>query len=189
MIGIVFFFIIRGTSDITQVDTSDSQVKMDGIYEVGDLSKATDLHFVYNKEKRLYGMVDQAGRLVMPIQWERVNGVFSEEGLMAVRKDGKWGFIDKQGNLVIPYRWDYCRNFSEGLAAVCDGNKWGFIDTTGKLVIPCIWAEARSFNEGLAGVHNGDGSGGFINKEGKIVIPCRWDLYGFTFRWLRWWCY
>jgi len=180
MIGIVFFFIIRGTSDITQVDTSDSQVKMDGIYEVGDLSKATDLHFVYNKEKRLCGMVDQAGRLVMPIQWERVNGVFSEEGLMAVRKDGKWGFIDKQGNLVIPYRWDYCRNFSEGLAAVCDGNKWGFIDTTGKLVIPCIWAEARSFNEGLAGVHNGDGSGGFINKEGKIVIPCRWNLYGFS---------
>ena len=180
MIGIVFFFVIRGTSDITQVDTSDSQVKMDGIYEVGDLSKATDLHPVYNEEKRLWGVVDQAGRLVMPFQWEIVKGTFSKEGIMAVAKDGKWGFIDKQGNLIIPYQWYSGSVFSEGLAPVCDGNKWGFIDKTGKLVIPCRWAEAISFNEGLARVRNDDeGNGGFINKEGKFVIPCQWTPYGF----------
>jgi hypothetical protein len=181
MIGIVFFFIIRGTSDITQVDTSDSQVKMDGIYEVGDLSKATDLHSVYNKEKGLYGMVDQAGRLVMPIQWEALGGRFSEEGLMAVRKDGKWGFIDKQGNLAIPYKWSYCYGFSEGLAAVYDGNNFGFIDKTGKYAFPIRWAEAYPFSEGSGRVRNDDeGTGGFINKEGKLVIPCLWTPYGFS---------
>jgi len=182
MIGLLSFIItiIIGTSDITQVDTSDSQVKMDGIYEVGDLSKATDLHSVYNEEKGQYGMVDQTGRLVMPFQW-RDTGRFFSEGLMAVRKDGKWGFIDKQGNLVIPYQWDYCSNFSEGLAAVCDGNNWGFIDKTGKYTFPYRWAEASHFSDGLARVRIDDeGNGGFINKEGKLVIPCRWDLYGFS---------
>ena len=179
MIGIVFFFIIRGT---TQVDASDSQVKMDGIYEVSDLSKATDLHSVYNKEKGLYGMVDQAGRLVMPIQWEELGGRFSEEGLIGVKKDGKWGYIDKQGNLVIPYQWNDCRIFSERLAAVCDGDKWGFIDTTGELVIPCRWAEVLPFSEGLARVRiDDDDNGGFINKEGELVISCEWhNLFGFS---------
>lgn len=41
------------------------------------------------------------------------------EGLAAVKKDGKWGYIDETGKTVIPFEYDYAFPFSEGLAVVC----------------------------------------------------------------------
>lgn len=40
------------------------------------------------------------------------------EGLAAVKKDGKWGYIDETGKTVIPFEYDYAFPFSEGLAVV-----------------------------------------------------------------------
>ena len=36
------------------------------------------------------------------------------EGLAAVKKDGKWGYIDETGKTVIPFEYDYAFPFSEG---------------------------------------------------------------------------
>lgn len=40
------------------------------------------------------------------------------EGLAAVKKDGKWGYIDETGEMVIPFQYDKAYLFREGLALV-----------------------------------------------------------------------
>jgi len=49
------------------------------------------------------------------------------EGLMEVRKDGKYGYVDATGNLIIDYQFDWADDFSEGLATVRIDDKWGYI--------------------------------------------------------------
>lgn len=45
-------------------------------------------------------------------------GRFADNGLAAVKKDGKWGYIDTEGNVVIPFQYERAFIFSEGLAIV-----------------------------------------------------------------------
>lgn len=40
------------------------------------------------------------------------------EGLAAVKKDGKWGYIDEEGKVVIPFQYDQAFIFNEGRAVV-----------------------------------------------------------------------
>ena len=40
------------------------------------------------------------------------------EGLAAVKKDGKWGYINESGEVVIPFQYDVAGQFSEGHAIV-----------------------------------------------------------------------
>ena len=107
------------------------------------------------------------------------------EGLAAVKKDGKWGFIDKNGQVAIPIQLDFDEVdiFHEGLAAVEKDGKCGYIDKSGKVVIPIqdydwwrgyddhLW---HRFLDGMAKVEK-NGKWGFINKSGKVVVPILFD--------------
>ena len=49
-------------------------------------------------------------------QYEFARGV--NDGLAAVKKDGKWGYIDVNGKVMIPFSYDIAYSFSEGYAVV-----------------------------------------------------------------------
>ena len=53
-------------------------------------------------------------------QYEEVRQ-FADNGLAAVKKDGKWGYIDTTGAVVIPFQYNYAYSFSEGKAVVSLG--------------------------------------------------------------------
>lgn len=62
------------------------------------------------------------------------------DGLLAVKKDGKWGYVNENNDIIIPFEYDFAGNFSEGLAVVGELNydtyynkayKVGFIDKQG----------------------------------------------------------
>ena len=100
-----------------------------------------------------------------------------ENGLAAVKKNGKWGFIDKTGKEVIPMQYSDVGYFNEGLVPVELGEQWGFFDNKGQEVIPVklqydnVW----SFREGLAKVCKiGNFECGFIDKTGQEVIPVQY---------------
>lgn len=76
-------------------------------------------------------------------------------GLLAVKKDGKWGYVDKTGKIVIPIEYDaswqqytgkfndrnteleeYCYAASEGYIALCKNEEWELRDVKGNIVIP-----------------------------------------------------
>lgn len=111
-----------------------------------------------------------------------------EEGLLAVKKDGKWGYIDETGKEVIPIEYDaswkqytssfnnrtsemeeYCYAASEGYVVLCKENKWELKDTKGKTVIPAGEFEAiRPVYKGKCWVKK-DGKWGVLQiKEKKV---------------------
>ncbi|WP_299458287.1 WG repeat-containing protein [uncultured Microscilla sp.] len=107
-----------------------------------------------------WGYVNQLGKVIIPFKYNQANSFIDgfamvsvgdenphfisrqgdkyddfrayEEGMAAVRKNGKWGFIDEQGKLMIPYRYDEVRSFKKGWAQVRTGKKKYYINKEGK---------------------------------------------------------
>lgn len=94
---------------------------------------------------------------------------FPTEGIMPVKKGGKWGFMDIQGNQVTAPIYDSCEQYKYGYAKVRSGSKWGIVDRTGREVI------APKYDNILPG-ENGifiylDVYWGVMDKTGKIIVP------------------
>ena len=73
---------------------------------------------------------------------------WESEGLIAIKKEGKWGFINYLGKWIIANQYDEIEEFRGGLAAVKKEGKWGYINSEGKMIIPLIYKEARGFYDG-----------------------------------------
>jgi len=85
------------------------------------------------------------------------------DGLAAIKKDGKWAFINEQGTLIIDYRNDLVvSNTLEGNFPVFRDNRclikenrngisyFGYINTCGFAVIEPQYLNALNFDNGLA---------------------------------------
>lgn len=53
------------------------------------------------------------------------------EGLVAVKKDGKWGYVNDKNEMVIDFKYDYHDKFTEGRAYVKLGDDYIYIDKKG----------------------------------------------------------
>lgn len=122
--------------------------------------------------KGRFGFVDQKGKIVIPLTFERAEDFF--EGLAKVYRDGKWGFIDKRGKVVIDYQFEDVARFSNGRARFVEKGQYGFIDTDGRVAVEPRYETAYDFTDGLAAVSVG-GKWGFIGQDGKMVIKPRFD--------------
>ncbi|MGL4393867.1 MAG: WG repeat-containing protein [Brevinema sp.] len=121
-----------------------------------------------DKNKMLYGFINERGQVVVPLEYEGARS-FSEN-MGGLYENRKWFYINKSGNRPFERRFDAIGSFYEGLARVKVGNEWGFIDATGNMVIQPKYKEADDFYNGLAIV--GDGSlYGYINKSDKAITP------------------
>jgi hypothetical protein len=67
-----------------------------------------------------------------------------DEGLAAVRLNGKYGYVDESGREVVPPKYDNTWKFIGGFATVKLGDKYGFIDKTGKEVVPPKYENANN---------------------------------------------
>ncbi|WP_442956284.1 WG repeat-containing protein [Paenibacillus sp. USHLN196] len=100
------------------------------------------------------------------------------EGLVAVKKNGKWGYIDKSGKTIIKFQYYIADNFNEGIARVyLDENTTSsnrYINKTGKIVLTNVtsikFIEITDFHDGLAIIVNPSGYWGVINKTGKKIV-------------------
>ncbi len=141
--------------------------------------------FVVEKDGKS-GFIDQAGKVVIPFQFDQANSF--HEGLALVIVKGKKSFIDTTGRILFEANYDVIRDFSEGLCAVnigekripnigliSDPGKWGYIDKTGKMAIPMKFTHAESFSEGLAAIKDGE-NGAFIDHDAKKVFEVPLDV-------------
>lgn len=126
-----------------------------------------------------WGVIDQAGKEIIPVEYDAIRINNFPEGLIGVNKgytnkagSGKWGIFDKTGKEIVPLIYDDISSsgFCGDLLAVSKGGKWGFIDQTGKEVVPLIYDRVSDFNEGIACAYKGV-YGGYIDKTGKEVFP------------------
>jgi hypothetical protein len=141
----------------------------------------------------LYGIINKAGVLVVPMKYEGVGDV--SEGLISVAIDGKMGFINLKGVQIIPMKFDIksgqMADFVNGFAKITIDNKVGYIDKKGNEIAPPKYAGGTDFKEGMAVVgkdtnwnkKTSDGSKipnawGYIDATGKEVIPCQYENAG-----------
>ncbi len=138
----------------------------------------------------------QGNEYILNTDYDTCADYFSN-GLLAVKKNGKWGFMNKKSKLIVPYQYDAVSDFKDSMAPVSNGGtgkhnpsfninsyrgKWGFINTAGKLAIPMQYEATKFFSEGLCAVepinNNSRPKWGFINKQGEMVIPAQYDIVG-----------
>jgi hypothetical protein len=131
-------------------------------------------------EVRRFGFHALDGRVVLPeLPYDRSHELWSE-GLIGVRRAGRFGFIDHAGREVIPLRFESVHPFADGLAAAAIDGKWGFIDRSGRWVVPPVYDWVRPCSEGLCAVQE-EGLWGFLDLAGKLVVPHRYLRVESTF--------
>ena len=67
--------------------------------------------------------------------WEFDDVNHFNEGIVAVKKDGKWGYKNTKCELIVECKFDDVCQFNEGFAAVEKDGKYGYINTKGYPVI------------------------------------------------------
>ena len=117
------------------------------------------------------GFINLEGKFVIPPIFESAQDF--EEGLAAVRVNGRWGFIDRTGALVIPPQFEQAQSFREGLAGVKVNGNWGFTDPSGALRIPARFENVEPFSDSLAIAYFGKRPL-FINRDGETQIAGRY---------------
>lgn len=128
---------------------------------------------VYLKRKKC-GLIDKKGNVILPFENNEIYSFcdfYFNDGLCAVKRNGKWGFVNKENEQIIPCRYSDTAEFCEGFAAVCKNGKWGFVNTQGKEVIPCSYTDIWAFFEnGIAGV-KADGQYTCIDEKNQRISP------------------
>jgi hypothetical protein len=152
--------------------------------EVGitDLPEAHKLVHGYGivRGKSGAGIITRSGKLALPLEYEDVG--LPSEGLIPVKKKGKWGFLDLAGAMAIPPQFNEARSFRNGVAAVEIGGKYGFIDATGELLVQPAYVDAGYSLHGLLPVARTTTTNGvdlikwgLINHQGEVVVSLDYD--------------
>lgn len=121
------------------------------------------------------GFVTYNNETVIPFEYDDARN-FTENGLAAVKQNGKWGYIDKAGNVVIPFKYDNAYDFStSGLARVESGDTTIYINETGSEIIEGTWNLAYDFDENGYATVSEDTGEGLVDTDGNYVFPCVYD--------------
>lgn len=103
-----------------------------------------------------YRFVDRDGKIIGNGSFESANIAVSNNGYIAVKKNGKWGFADISSNMVIEPQYESAKSFSLGLAPVKENDKWYYIDVETKAVTEAEYDDAGVFSpDGSAPVKKG----------------------------------
>lgn len=165
----VFFVLGEGPEDFSlekhQVMIDQRPWQANAVLPVRQLSEVIEepwgLMPVVDQER--YGLLDvDTGAMVTEFVYESfdaTNGFC--DGLLAMKKDGKWGYVDTKGNTVLDFVYDPCETdafgsyermnpVTNGYVTVCKDGKWGLVDKTGKVILETAYAGISQVNpEGM----------------------------------------
>ncbi|MFK7948945.1 MAG: WG repeat-containing protein [Saprospiraceae bacterium] len=130
---------------------------------------------VQHPRRRLYGLLNQSGKLVVPILYDQITPF--KNGIATIKKYSKYGFIDKNGKVIVEPKYDKVGQPSEGLIPVfmVEEKAWKYIDYQGNIKIKGKFIEAADFFQDYAVVkidNTVDGKkervSALIDKTGKF---------------------
>lgn len=104
-------------------------------------------HTVVARAGDRYVFLDTDGKQISASSFECAVMPASDDGMIAVRNQGKWGFADTTGAIVLKEQFEEAKSFSLGLAPVKLDGKWGYINTAGKFVIEAEFEDANVFSK------------------------------------------
>ena len=148
-----------------------------GIDETGvdEVLGLTD-RFIIAKKDGMYGYYNYDFQCMSDtLQFEDIT--INNDGVAAVKKDGKWGIINDSGETVTDFIYeDVAVNslgcaFAGGHAMVKKDGAWMLIDTTGAVLSGQTFADAKApESDEYIAVANAEGKWGFIDSEGNLII-------------------
>ncbi len=127
----------------------------------------------------IFGYRTSGGTVVFDGTLESAVGF--ENGIAAIKKDGKWAYIDENGNALtdfvysdtkVPNRLHDTASvylISEGFIPACRDGKWGWLDKNGKEVVACEYEKTTPVYGSRAWV-NQDGKWGILDLS-KVALP------------------
>lgn len=129
----------------------------------------------------LMGMIDQQGRIVVPLLFQRLELADHPAGWLRAQLNGHWGLVDSTGNVQLEPKYDEIERFSDGFAAVKQDGKWGFLNLAGQMAIRPLYAYVREgFHEGFAAVYRSTQEGenmiGFIDKQNRPITAFKYTF-------------
>ena len=137
------------------------------------------------KENGMWGAVNAAGKVVIPISYDRLGlslrdadeqaeDLTSEEGrddLIEAEKGGLCGFFTRSGKEVVPISYESRSIWKEGALAVRGRDKKiSFYTNDGTLVSGATYDQVSDFENGMAIVKRG-ATYGYLSLDGREVKP------------------
>lgn len=128
-----------------------------------------------------WGYVDKYGKVVIPIEYEQIS--LGSEGMILVKKDGKYGYYNVKKGTQIPLVYDYAYDFYSSHpqeAVVKQNDKFGVINPDGEFVLPLEYDKVDIDAPNVFRVKDGDYCG-IIDKERRVLFPFKYrDLGAFN---------
>lgn len=122
-----------------------------------------------------YALLDfTTGELLTDFVYEECSRVGFVDGVLPVKKDGKWGYVNDKGEEITEFIydaagtggesiWTYTKMYAStnGYTVVRQGDKWGLIDNKGNTVVEPIYDDiSQVTNKGLF----------WIKRDGKWAV-------------------
>jgi hypothetical protein len=115
------------------------------------------------------------------------NVYLNDNGLITVKKNGRWAILDGDLNMVTGYQFtDVAVNsrgqvFHDDYAVVADERGYYLINPKGEPYFEERFADAKGMEEGLYAVADDSGRWGFADENGQMVVACQYeDVYSFS---------
>ena len=135
----------------------------DAVIPVREIVSATDMGMGYSAEySEKWGFLDiKNNKMVSDFVYDYVDFEHGfMDGLLAVKKDGKWGYINEKGETVIDFIYDNCTekeggwgeevggySAQNGYILVQKDGKFGILDTSGNVIVDIIYDDASQVNK------------------------------------------
>lgn len=155
----------------------------------GKIKERLDYEINFPEGKRNYSTVVKGKKHIQvekiqntPDDYKKGYDIFRHagEGMVSVKKNGKWGYTDTSGILKVELKYDYTGDFSEGIALAQLGEKFVSIDKSGAELFTydkgILIGEfrnglllAKNINKAEPAFYKRD-SYGFVNKQGEYAL-------------------
>ena len=144
--------------------------------------------YIVVKKNNLYGLLDTAGRIAHPIQYEYIENLENDNysnlpRIMMAKRNKKWGIIDTTGRAIVPFEYDNMKfNYENKEAIVSKKEKWGVIKNNGQIIVPFKYDEMGTIYQDipLMGIKK-KGKWGYLDRKGKeAILPQYQDAASFS---------
>lgn len=146
------------------------------------ISGTSEFYLLKNKGKWM--IYTKKGKIIpLPVAGFENYGA-EREGVLAVKRKGKFGFINTTGKEVIPCIYDSASYVSmEGAVELRSHSKWAYFTKAGKKLTEFKYDSIESYSHGRAKVYVASKGWGYINAAGKEITPLKYTtanyfLYG-----------
>ena len=149
-----------------------------------DVLDSIGLYLIPFEKDGKVGFIDKKGVVVIkPIYDEHKGEFFSEENLVAVRKEKKWSVIDCTGKELLPFEYSLIFPSCDSKLVVLETwDGYEAMDLSSepfKVISKNVYKPIFAFRYGYAKVEK-DGKWGIINSSGKLVLDTKYiDMYSF----------